>query len=92
MDFAVPANHRIKVKECEKKDLYHELAKGLKKKLWNMIVTFIPIGISALGTVTEGLIKGLGNLEIGGRVETFQITALLRTARILSRCEKLLRV
>ena len=37
------------------------------------------------GTVTKGLLKGLEDLEVGGRVETIQTTALLRTARILRR-------
>ena len=36
-------------------------------------------------TVTKGLLKGLENLEVGGRVETIQTTTLLRTARILRR-------
>ena len=31
-----------------------------------MKVTFIPIVIGDLGTVTEGLFKGLEDLEIGG--------------------------
>ena len=35
VDFAVPADHRIKLKECEKKDKYLDLARELKK-LWNM--------------------------------------------------------
>ena len=30
--FAVPADHRIKLKECEKKDKYPDLARELKKK------------------------------------------------------------
>ena len=34
VDFAVPADHRIKQKECEKKDKYLNLARELKK-LWN---------------------------------------------------------
>ena len=50
-----------------------------------MKVTFIPIVIGALGTVTKGLVKGLENLEIRGRVETIQTTALLGSARILRR-------
>ena len=50
-----------------------------------MKVTFIPIVIGALGTVTKGLIKGLVNLEITGREETFQTTVFLRSARILKR-------
>ena len=50
-----------------------------------MKVTIVPIGIGALGTITKGLLKGLEDLEVGGRVETIQTTALLRTARILRR-------
>ena len=84
VDFAVLADHRIKLKECEKKDKYLDLARELKK-LWNMQVTIIPIVIGAFGTVTRGLLKGLEDLEVGGRVETIQMTALLRTARILRR-------
>ena len=48
-----------------------------------MKVTIVPIVIGALGTITKGLLKGLEDLEVGGRVETIQMTALLRTARIL---------
>ena len=53
VDFAVPADHRIKLKKCEKKDMYLELARKLKKKLWNMNETIIPIVIGAFGTVTK---------------------------------------
>ena len=31
VDFAVPADHRIKQKECEKRDKYLDLARELKK-------------------------------------------------------------
>ena len=48
-----------------------------------MKVTIVPIVIGALGTVTKGLLKGLEDLEVSGRVETIQTTSLLRTARIL---------
>ena len=54
VDFAVLANHRIKLKECEKRDKYLDLARELKK-LWNMKVTIIPIVIGAFGMVTKGL-------------------------------------
>ena len=50
-----------------------------------MKVTIVPIVIGVLGTITEGLLKGLEDLEVGGRVETIQMTALPRTARILRR-------
>ena len=35
-----------------------------------MQVTIIPIVIGAFGTVTKGLLKGLEELEVSGRVET----------------------
>ena len=67
--FAVPADNRINLKEREKKDKYLDLARELKK-LWNMKVMIVPIVIGALGTITKGLLKGLEDLEVGGRVET----------------------
>ena len=70
------------LKECDKKDKYLDLARELKK-LWNMQVTIVPIVIGVFGTITKGLLKGLENLEGGGRVETIQMTALLITARFL---------
>ena len=48
-----------------------------------MKVTIVPIVIGALGTITNGLLKGLEDLEVGGQGETIQTTALLRAARIL---------
>ena len=71
-------------KESEEKDNYLNLAREFLKNL-NMQVTIIPIVIGAFETITKGLLKGLEDLEIGGRVETIQTTTLLRTARILRR-------
>ena len=79
VDFSVPADHRIKLKENEKKDKYLSLASELKK-LWNRKLTIV---IDTFGAVTKGLLKGLEDFEVGGRVETIQTTALLRMARIL---------
>ena len=45
-----------------------------------MKVTIIPTVIGAFGTVVKGLLKEQEDLEIGGRVETIQMTVLLRTA------------
>ena len=50
-----------------------------------MKVTIVPIVIGTFGTITKGLLKGLEDLEVGGWVETIQMTTLLRTARILRR-------
>ena len=46
VDFAVPTVHRIKLKECEKKNKNLDLA-GELKKLWNMGVTIVPIVLLA---------------------------------------------
>ena len=40
-----------------------------------MKVTIVPIVIGALDTITKGLLRGLEDLEVGGRVETIQMTA-----------------
>ena len=53
-----------------------------------MKVTIIPIVIGAFGTVTKGLLKGLEDLEVEGRMETIQTTTLWRTARILRRVQE----
>ena len=85
VDFAVPADNRIKLKECEINNKYLDLARELKKTMEHMEVTIVPIVIGAFGTVTKGSLKGLEDLKVGGRVETIQMIALLKTARILRR-------
>ena len=46
VDFSVPADHRISLKECKKKDKYLDHARELKN-LWNVKVTIVPIVIGA---------------------------------------------
>ena len=48
VDFAVLADHRVKLKESEKRDKYLDLARELKK-LYHMKVAVIPIVIGTLG-------------------------------------------
>ena len=64
MDLVVLTGHREKSKESSKKYKYLDLAKEVKKKLWNMKVTVKPIIISALGPVSKGLVLGLEALKI----------------------------
>ena len=47
------------------------------------MVTIIPIVNGSFGTVNKGLLNGLEDMEVGGRMETIQTTVLLRTDRIL---------
>ena len=87
MDLAVPAYHRVKLKENEKNDKYLDLARELKKLL-NMKVTFIPIVIGAFGSVTKGLLKGLKDLKMRKGEGTIQSTTLLKLARLLRRVQE----
>ena len=80
MDFVVLADHKVKVKN-EKIAKYLDLARELKK-LWNMRMTLIPNVVGALGMVPKGVEKRLEELE-KVRIETIQITTLLRLVRIL---------
>ena len=84
VDFAVPADQWVKLKESEKRDKYLDLAKETKK-LWNIKLTVIPIVVGTHGKIPKGLVGGLEDLEIRGQVETTQTTALLRSTGILRR-------
>ena len=46
-----------------------------------MKVTIVPIVIGALGTITEGLLKGPEGLEVGGRVETIQNDSIVENGQ-----------
>ena len=53
----LPANHRAKIKVKEKgKLITWSLLENLKKKLWNMKLTVIPVLSSTLGSVVKRLI------------------------------------
>ena len=83
-DFTILANHRVKIKESEKRDKYLDLARELKRH-WNMTVTVILLVISTLGTILKGLLKVMEDLEIRGQEETIYTTASLRSTQILRR-------
>ena len=74
MDFAVPADHRVKLKEIEKYK-YLDLARELKKTLKHE-----SDGDAYCNWCTWQSPK---DMEIRGRVETIRTTTLLRSARIL---------
>ena len=70
VDFSVPTDYRVKLKESEKRDKYSDLAREMKRQ-WDMKVTVIAIIIVARGTVTKGLVQVLEDMEIRGGMETF---------------------
>ena len=65
VDFSVLADHRVKLKECEKRDKYHNLARKLKKTVkhesddytngnWGSWYSHPSIGTRTRGVVNSG--------------------------------------
>ena len=85
VDFAVPADHRVKLKENKKKDKYVDLARKICGT-WKWLLAMV---IGRLCIFTKGLIQWLEDREIRGREErgreTIQTKSLLRSAWILRR-------
>ena len=66
VNFAVLADHRVKIEESKNRYQYLDLARELKK-LWNMKVTVRPIVVVTLvGTILKRLVKGLEEMEKRG--------------------------
>ena len=84
VDFAVPTDHRIKLKEYEKRDKYLDLTSELKKTMEHEGDNYTNCDW-CFWHGNKRILKGLEDLEVGGRVVTIQTTALLKTARILRR-------
>ena len=66
--FAIPVDHKEKIKESKMRDKFLNLARELKK-LRNMKVTVILIVAGVLRTVPKGLEKRLVELEGRKRIE-----------------------
>ena len=77
--------------ESKKLDKYVDLVRRLKK-LWNMKLAVIAIITESLGTVCRNLENRFDELEIRGRIEIIQATALLTSAWTLRRVPKTSRV
>ena len=85
VDFDILADHRVKLKESEKRDKYLDLVRELEKK---------PMEYKSDRDTNCGwysryshqcLVQGLKDFEIRGWIETILTTALLKSARILRR-------
>ena len=56
LDFAVPRDHIVEIKESEKRCKYLDLAREMKK-LWNMKVVVILVLVQIVRTGPKGLEK-----------------------------------
>ena len=80
MEFAVPADHRVKLNESEKRDKYQDLAR--EKTLENESDCDTNSSLHARYSHQR---KGPEDLEIRVRAETIQTAGFLIWARILRR-------
>ena len=85
VDFAGPADHRVKLKENLKNGQISGPCQKTEKVMEYESESDTNCVVGALGTVPKGLERGFENMEIRGRIDTIQNTALLQSARILSR-------
>ena len=84
VNFAVPTDHRVKLKECKKRDKYQDLARELKKK---KTVEHQSDDFTNCNWCSwyKGLVQWLADLKEKGCLETVRTTALLRSNKILRR-------
>ena len=80
MEFAVPIDHKMKIKESEKIDKHLDLARELKK-----VEREGDGDTSCICCTWNRSEKGMEQLEINGRIEIIQTTTLLKSAKILKR-------
>ena len=84
VDFAVPADRSVKMKENQKKKKKKKkrpvLSNLVTKMLWDMKVTTILIVTGPFGMIPKSLKKVLKKTKIGGLAETIQTTALLKSS------------
>ena len=71
VEFAMPGDHRVEMKEKEKREKYQDLARELKV-LWNKKVSVIQIVFGALGTVPKSLRTRLHQIGIQKRLKLYR--------------------
>ena len=76
VDFAVPEDYRLKLKESKKRDKYHDLARQLKKTVQHKSDLYSTCNWCSWYSHQRIVIRARGP-EITGRIETVQTTAFL---------------
>ena len=85
IDIAVPADVRVEEKEKEKVEKYQDLKREIRR-LWKLRnVEIVPVVIGTPRSVSTEFDRLIGKLRITCNVGVMQKTALLRTARILTK-------
>ena len=84
IDFAIPMDHRVKIKEDTKIDIYMDLAAEVRRQ-YLVKTQIIPIVLGALGTIPKRLEEYLEKLGVPDVIGSLQKSVLISTAAILRR-------
>ena len=67
IDVAIPGDCRIREKEIEKIEKYHNLKRELKTLWWLKKVEVVPVVVGALGCISKGFSGWMDTLELPAR-------------------------
>ena len=84
VDFSVPNDKNVELKEKEKVDHYNALAYEIRK-IKKVTTQILPLVVGALGRVTTNLEKNLSLLEIAHVQICMQVTAIIGSGIILKK-------
>ena len=84
IDFVIPDDQNIAIKEQEKIEKYQDLRIELQK-VWNVKVVVIRVVIGALGTMSKRMHQYIKQIDLPADVISIQKTAILGTVYILRR-------
>ena len=83
VDIAVPGDCRVREKELEKIEKYHNLKMELKRQWSLKKVEIVTIVVGALGCISKGFSRWMDILGIKLSIGMVQKSVLLGTVRIL---------
>ena len=85
IDFAVPCDRNVSLKEREKLDKYRDLKLEVER-MWHTKVDIVPVVVGATGLAKRGVLKHIEKIPGHVSFDMIQKIALLDTAHILRKC------
>ena len=82
IEWTVPSDRNIALKEFERKSKYKDLELEIQK-MWQKKTVVIPVVVSALGTVKKGMVENIKKVSERATVTEIQKTCMLGSAQIV---------
>ena len=84
IEWTVPSDRNIALKEIERKSKYKDLELEIQK-MWHKETLVIPVVVGALGTVKKGMVEDIKKVSERTTVTEIQKISMLGSARIVRR-------